>query len=148
MLEELNINRSEIDEYDLLDAYGQIYDELSKPVAATLKNKPAPFTGKGIDLPDDVDPRDTILPTSEELAPKMIERFELRKKYPGIDDELVDAIIEMDPDKKAAMMADMEMGKKLIEEGKGVDEVKDIIEKGVKTRKDNAGGGLNYLMGM
>ena len=65
MLEELGTSRDEIDQKDIIDAYGQVYDELIKPVAQTVKNKPAPFTGKGIDLPDDVDPRETILPSKE-----------------------------------------------------------------------------------
>ena len=87
-------------------------------------------------------------PMGEELAPKMKERFELKRKFPGIDDETLNAIIDMDMDKKASLMADMKMGMKLLEEGKGVDEVKDIFEKAFRSRKQNAEGGLNYLMGM
>jgi len=119
MLEELGANRDQFDQKDILDAYDKAYNMLTKEIQIT-----------------------------RELAPKMTERMELKAKYPGIDDELLDQIIEMDPAKKAEMFADMEMGAKLIEQGRGADEVKDIIEKGVKTRKDNAGGGLNYLMGM
>jgi len=119
MLEELGVDRDQFDQKDILNAYDEAYNMLTKEIQMT-----------------------------RELAPKMTERMELKAKYPGIDDELLDQIIEMDPDKKAAMMADMEMGSKLIEEGKGFDEVMDIIQKGAKTRKDNAGGGLNYLMGM
>lgn len=119
MLEELGANRDQFDQKDILDAYDKAYNMLTKEIQIT-----------------------------RELAPKMMERMELKAKYPGIDDELLDQIIEMDPAKKAEMFADMEMGAKLIEQGRGADEVKDIIEKGVKTRKDNAGGGLNYLMGM
>ena len=119
MLEELGANRDQFDQKDILDAYDKAYNMLTKEIQMT-----------------------------RELAPKMTERMELKAKFPGIDDETLDAIIDMDMDKKAAMMADMKMGVKLLDEGKGVDEVKDILEKGVKTRKDNAGGGLNYLMGM
>ena len=119
MLEELGASRDQFDQKDILDAYDKAYNMLTKEIQMT-----------------------------RELAPKMTERMELKAKYPGIDDELLDQIIEMDPAKKAEMFADMEMGAKLIEQGRGADEVKDIIEKGVKTRKDNAEGGLNYLMGM
>ena len=119
MLEELGANRDQFDQKDILDAYDKAYNMLTKEIQMT-----------------------------RELAPKMTERMELKAKYPGIDDETLDQIIEMDPAKKAEMFADMEMGAKLIEQGRGADEVKDIIEKGVKTRKDNAEGGLNYLMGM
>ena len=119
MLEELGASRDQFDQKDILDAYDKAYNMLTKEIQMT-----------------------------RELAPKMTERMELKAKFPGIDDETLDAIIDMDMDKKAAMMADMKMGVKLLDEGKGVDEVKDILEKGVKTRKDNADGGLNYLMGM
>ena len=119
MLEELGASRDQFDQKDILEAYDEAYKMLTKEIQMT-----------------------------RELAPKMTERMELKAKFPGIDDETLDAIIDMDMDKKAAMMADMKMGVKLLDEGKGVDEVKDILEKGVKTRKDNAGGGLNYLMGM
>ena len=114
MLEELGVDRDQFDQKDILNAYDEAYNMLTKEIQMT-----------------------------RELAPKMMERMELKAKYPGIDDEMLDQIIEMDPDKKAQMFADMEMGAKLIEQGRGVDEVKDIIEKGVKTRKDNAGGGFN-----
>ena len=40
MLETLGIDRSEIDEKDILDAYGMAYDELKKPLLEKLRNKP------------------------------------------------------------------------------------------------------------
>ena len=123
MLEELGTSRGEIDEKDIIDAYGEIYDEMIKPVAASVKNKPEPMT------------------------PQLIERYKLKNEYPGIDEDTLTEIIQMDPEKKARMMADMEMGKKLIEEGKGVDEVKDILTR-EQTRTKQADGGLSYLMGM
>jgi len=36
----------------------------------------------------------------------------------------------------------------MMQTGKGTDEIIDILEQGKKTRKDNAQGGLNYLMGL
>ena len=65
MLDDLGIDRDTVDQKDLLDAYGMAYDELKKPFLSKIKNKPGPFTGKDIDLPKDVDPRETILPTRE-----------------------------------------------------------------------------------
>ncbi len=124
MLEELDVDREMFDQKDIIDAYGMAYDELKVPFMQKILNKP------------------------EKMAPKMTERLELKQKYPGADDEMLDQILEMDPDRKAQMFADMDIGIKLLNEGKGLDEVKDIIEKGLKTRKDNAEGGLNYLMGM
>ena len=111
------------------------------------KRTPIEFSNY-VDLPDDVDPRDTILPMGENLAPQMKERFELKRKFPGIDDETLNAILDMDMDKKASLMADMKMGMKLLDEGKGVDEIKDILTNASISRKKNSEGGLNYLMGM
>ena len=124
MLEELDVDREMFDQKDIIDAYGMAYDELKVPFMQKILNKP------------------------EKMAPKMTERLELKQKYPGADDEMLDQILEMDPDRKAQMFADMDIGIKLLNEGKGLDEVKDIIEKGLKTRKDNAEGGLNYSDGL
>jgi hypothetical protein len=159
MLEELGTSRGEIDEKDILDAYGEIYDTISKPrsfkgveIKDPKFDENMPFdndaeklaeikmSNEAFDL-EGVDPRDTILPT------KMIERFELKRKFPGIDEDTLTEIIQMDPERKAKLMADMEMGEKLIKEGKGVDEIKDILTK-KETRTKQADGGLSYLMGM
>ena len=118
MLEELGASRDQFDQKDILDAYDKAYNMLTEEIQMT-----------------------------RELAPKMTERMELKAKYPGIDEDTLTEIIEMDPERKAAMMADMEMGEKLIEEGKGVDEVKDILTK-KETRTKQAKGGLAYLMGL
>jgi hypothetical protein len=46
MLEDLNIDRDAIDQYDVLDAYGLAYDEIKKPLLQGLKNKPKPSPKK------------------------------------------------------------------------------------------------------
>jgi len=82
-------------------------------------------------------------------ANKMAERFELKQRFPGIDDELLTNIIEdPDPQHKAEVIATLEETFKMMQTGKGTDEIIDILEQGKKTRKDNAQGGLNYLMGL
>ena len=89
------------------------------------------------------------LERAKELAPKMVERFELKQRFPGIDDELLTNIIEdPDPQHKAEVIATLEETFKMMQTGKGTDEIIDILEQGKKTRKDNAQGGLNYLMGL
>ena len=104
-------------------------------------NKDAP---KGISNEEMLD-----LIKGEEMAPKMTERFKLRQKYPGINDELLSDIIDdPDPQNKAEALATLDEAMKLLEEGKGTDEIISILEKLKKTRRDNAEGGLNYLMGM
>ena len=83
----------------------------------------------------------------EDMMPKMTERFKLRQKYPGIDDELLTQIVEdPNPQNKAEALATLDQAMKLVEEGKGTDEVISILQRLKKTRKDNAEGGLNSLM--
>jgi len=85
----------------------------------------------------------------EDMMPKMTERFKLRQKYPGIDEELLTQIIEdPNPQNKADALSTLDQAMKLVEEGKGTDEVISILQRLKKTRKDNAQGGLNYLMGL
>ena len=124
MLETLGIDRSEIDEKDILDAYGMAYDELKKPLLEKLRNKPV-----------------------ENLAPKMTERFELMKKYPGIDEKLVAKIVDdPDPQRKAEVLATIEQAFELMKKGKSSDEVLDIMKQ-MTDRTKQAGGGLSYLSG-
>ena len=76
------------------------------------------------------------------MAPKMVERFQLKEKYPGIDDELLTQIIDdPDPQNKAEALATLDQAMKLLEEGKGTDEIISILQNLKKTRKDNATGG-------
>ena len=88
-------------------------------------------------------------PMSEELAPKMKEQFELRTKYPGLDDELLTAIVDdPDPNNKAQVLATLDQALELQKQGKTPEEAVDILKETMFKRKDNAEGGLNYLMGM
>jgi hypothetical protein len=83
------------------------------------------------------------------IAPKMVERFKLKEKYPGINDELLSEIIDdPDPQNKAEALATLDQAMKLVEEGKGTDEIISILQNLKKTRKDNSKGGLQYLMGL
>ena len=167
MLEELGTSRDEIDQKDIIDAYGQVYDELIKPVAQTVKNKPAPFTGKGIDLPDDVDPRETILPTgdvvskqlkimrlAEDIQPGLFEKLndtqlDIITKYGDmIDDDLLrNIVLDPDPNNQAAALATIEEAKIMLDKGMSVDEVLKVQGEALN-RKKQAEGGLSYLMGM
>ena len=86
---------------------------------------------------------------AEDMLPKMTERFKLKQKYPGINDELLSQIVEdPDPQNKAEALATLDQAMKLVEEGKGTDEIISILQNLKKTRKDNSKGGLQYLMGM
>jgi hypothetical protein len=86
---------------------------------------------------------------AEDMLPKMTERFKLKQKYPGINDELLSEIVEdPDPQNKAEALATLDQAMKLVEEGKGTDEIISILQNLKKTRKDNSKGGLQYLMGL
>ena len=86
---------------------------------------------------------------AEDMMPQMTERFKLKQKYPGIDDELVTQIVEdPNPQNKAEALATLDQAMDLVRRGRSPDEIVSILQQLKKTRKDNAQGGLNYLMGM
>jgi hypothetical protein len=94
-------------------------------------------------------PDTSDLEKAKKLAPKMVERFELKMKYPGIDEDFLTKIIDdPDPQRKAEVLAVLDQSMLLVKEGKSGDEIVDILKKETKGRKPNARGGLNYLMGM
>ena len=80
-------------------------------------------------------------------ANKLAERFELKQRFPGLDDTLIDRILVDDnTQRKAEVLATIEESYKMLE--KGMDPG-DIIETFKNTsRRKNAQGGLNYLMGL
>ena len=81
-------------------------------------------------------------------APKMAERFELKQKYPGIDDKLLTQIIDdPDPQRKAEVLATIDQAFELMKQGKSHEEVLDIMKQRTDRTKQ-AGGGLAYLMGL
>ena len=78
----------------------------------------------------------------------MMERFRLKEKYPGIDEDLLTQIIDdPNPQRKAEVLATLDQSMELMKKGKGSEEVVDILKQEVKGRKPNAEGGLNYLSG-
>jgi hypothetical protein len=155
MLEDLNIDRDALDQYDVLDAYGLAYDEIKKPLLQKLKNKPGskpikqgdPITSENFGE-SQFAPDTSELEKARELAPKMAERFELKQKYPGIDDKLLTQIIDdPDPQRKAEVLATIDQAFALMKQGKSPDEVLDIMKQ-MTDRTKQAGGGLAYLMGL
>ena len=132
MFENLNVDRSQFDQKDIMDAYGEAYGMITKQRGLMSTKVPGGMT-----------PGSSDMDKLKELgAPKLAERFELKKRFPGIDDELLTNIIEdPDPQHKAEVIATLEETFKMMQTGKGTDEIIDILEQGKKTRKDNATGG-------
>ena len=130
-LEEFGVDREMFDQKDIMDAYGEAYSMITKQ------------RGLGGKVPGGMTPGSSDMDKLKELgAPKLAERFELKKRFPGIDDDLLTNIIEdPDPQHKAEVIATLEETFKMMQTGKGTDEIIDILEQGKKTRKDNATGG-------
>jgi hypothetical protein len=82
------------------------------------------------------------------MAPKMAERFQLKERFPGIDDRLLTQIIDdPDPQRKAEAIATIDQAFELMRQGKSQEEVYDIMKQ-MTDRTKQAKGGLSYLMGM
>ena len=104
---------------------------------------------------DDVDETYGVTPDMKKeldemakLTPKAAERFELKMKYPGLDENLLTSIVEeTDPQKKAEVIATIEQAFELMRRGKSPDEILAIFKKATDRTKQ-ATGGLSYLMGM
>ena len=78
---------------------------------------------------------------------KMAERFRLKQKYPGLDDDLLTNIIEdTDPVHKASVLAKIDMAMELGKTNKSADEIIDILKSEPKT-KMATGGRAGFYMG-
>jgi len=106
---------------------------------AEMSGDPRLFT------PDDADEL-TMLETKE-LAPQMYERMQLKIKYPGITDDLIQKImIDDNPQRKAELLATLDEAYKMVDKGMSSDEILNTIKNTPRTKQ--ADGGLNYLMGL
>ena len=84
---------------------------------------------------------------TEELAPQMTERMQLKIRYPGITDDLIKKImIDDNPQRKAEVLATLDEAFKMMDKGMSSDEILNTVKNTPRTK--NAGGGLNYLMGL
>ena len=78
---------------------------------------------------------------------KMAERFRLKQKYPGLDEDLLTNIIEdIDPVHKASVLAKIDMAMELGKTNKSADEIIDILKKEPET-KMATGGRAGYYGG-
>ena len=78
---------------------------------------------------------------------KMAERFKLKQKYPGLDDDLLTSIIEdTDPMHKASVLAKIDMAMELGKTNKSADEIIEILKSEPET-KMATGGRAGYYGG-
>ena len=142
MLENANVDRDLVDQYDIVDAYGEAYDEIIK----ASDNLPG-FTKKVF---DDVDVElEKKFPgvTKEIQSSKANERLQLMKKYPGIDEGLLDNIInDPDPQHKAEVLAALDEAMTMGQKGMDTEKIIEVLKSTSRTKQ--ASGGLSYLMGM
>ncbi len=74
------------------------------------------------------------------LAPKMTERLQLKQKYPGITDDLLDKIlIDDNMQRKAEVLATLDEAFKMMEKGKGSDEILDTMKNVTRTKQAYGG---------
>ena len=77
---------------------------------------------------------------AKSLAPKMVERLHLKQKYPGITDDLLDKIlIDDNVQRKAELLATIDEAFKMMEKGKGTDEILDTMKNVTRTKQADGG---------
>ena len=99
--------------------------------------------------PKTVESSEDIIDVDEvrKLAPQMVERFELKQRFPGLDEDLLNRIlIDDNPQRKAEVIATLEESYKMLEKGMNPEDIIDTFKN--TSRRKNAQGGLNYLMGL
>jgi hypothetical protein len=83
---------------------------------------------------------DSQMDVVKTLAPKMVERLQLKKKYPGITDDLLDKILIDDKvQRKAEVLATIDEAFKMMEKGKGTDEILDTMKNVTRTKQADGG---------
>ncbi len=83
---------------------------------------------------------DSQMDVVKTLAPKMVERLQLKKKYPGITDDLLDKIlIDDNMQRKAEVLATIDEAFRMLEKGKGTDEILDTMKNVTRTKQANGG---------
>ena len=85
---------------------------------------------------------------AKSLAPKMTERLQLKQKYPGITDDLLDKIlIDDNVQRKAEVIATMDEAIKMMEKGKSNDEIIETFKNVTRTKQAD-GGRIGLKAGM
>ena len=103
--------------------------------------------GRAIDKADDMSVEDSLTTLEGLGATQTAERFRLKQKYPGITDDLVDKIlIDDNPQRKAELIATLDEAFRMMEKGKGPDEIVEIFKNTTRT-KNAKGGRAGYYGG-
>ena len=134
MLDNLEIDRSVVDQKDVMDAYGKAYNMLVKERGLMSTKVPGGMTPKSSPIATETDNLKAM------GAPKLAERFELKQKYPGISEDLITKIVEdTNPQRKAEVLASIDEAFRMMEKGKGADEIVSIMKNTTRTKQATGG---------
>jgi len=102
-------------------------------------NKTDPFS-KNFDFEGEVALQTELAQLKEMGAGKLAERFELKQKYPGITDDLLDKIlIDDNPQRKAELLATLDEVFTMMRKGKGPDEILSMFKNINRTKQADGG---------
>jgi len=132
------------DQMKRMDIYDEAYSAVSKQFLKNREIKKAKLSYA------DKDKRMIPEGLTEEGIDLSILKGEFERKYTGIiDDDLMRTIMADDDIQRVKeVIADVEQAAIMRDKGMSSDNIVDTLKQGAKTRKDNASGGLNYLMGL
>ena len=103
--------------------------------------------GKTIDKVDEARAKNQKLAFEDSIkemeglgATQTAERFKLKQKYPGITDDLVDKILINDnPQRKAELLGTLDEAFRMLEKGKGEDEIIETFKNTSRTKNYTGG---------
>ena len=102
---------------------------------------------RAMDKADEMNFEDSIKEMEGLGATQTAERFKLKQKYPGITDDLLNKIlIDDNPQRKAEVLATIDEAFRMMEKGKGPDEIVEIFKNTTRT-KNAKGGRAGYYAG-
>lgn len=142
MLDDLEIDRSLVDQKDVMDAYGKAYNMLAKERGLMSTKVPGGMKPESSPIATETDKLRAM------GAPKLAERFELKLKYPGIAEDLITKIVEdTNPERKAKVLARLDQSFELMRQGKSGDEIVDIFKQDTDRTKQATGGRVRAASG-
>jgi len=145
MFDELGADRDMFDQKDVMDAYGQIYDNLTGNTATAEFLRP-----KGGDL---ISRQLKAMRLAEDIKPGLFENLtdkqrDIIDKYGDLVDRdlLKNIVLDPNPNNQADAIATIEQVKTMGDKGMSTDEIMSVLQN--TPRRKQAKGGLSYLMGM
>jgi len=102
---------------------------------------------RAIDKADEMSLEDSLTKMEGLGATQTAERFRLKQKYPGITEDLLNKIlIDDNPQRKAEVLATIDEAFRMMEKGKGTEEIIETFKNTSRT-KNSTGGRAGYYIG-